>query len=866
MHRAYGVGPAVSRQGSIVAVAPRSFPCHVASSTAHSTAVGANERFVGAATSVGALLALLWGGCSVITDWEGLTGPRNNAGVCADGGDATSGLATLGTPCCTPGELACAGHAQKLVLVCDPRSKRWSALQSCSGQTLCDTRTGLNQGSCQPIEPICAGSTPGSKVCDGKVLVECGPDLVTSEPTTCTHACDEGRCVGGCTPESRRCNINTPQVCDGTGTWHAEAPCAFVCRESGECDGDCVPDTVRCLDGRPQACDAEGRWVFQDACSVLCVDGACADSCADTTHCDGQLVQTCAEDGVSWTDVEECSYVCLQGECVGRCWPGSARCSEQVPEMCSAHGEWQKGEACPHVCADGRCIGVCTPRQRDCRGLVPRLCSDAGQWTEGGPCAYVCSAGICGGGCSPGEKRCDGSVPQTCDESGAWQSGSTCAENCTAGECTGACTPGTEQCNGLVPQTCDANGRWVDNAPCTYACSNGACHGDCVPTTVDCLGQTPQTCDSSGAWQPGPACVDQACVEGACVGVCAPGAKTCVGTTLKTCQPNGQWDTGTVCGDTTPVCSGSGCVSQPSCANLDANCGKEGTLDCCELEAVPGGTFPMGRGSSDACAECTGTADQPEHSVTVAAFSLERFEVTVGRFRRFVEQYDGTPPLPGAGMHLMIPDSGWRSVWDEKLPLTQAALMSALREREDNQRFCVSRGTWRDIASVTETLPINCVTWYEAFAFCAWDGGRLPTEAEWEFVAAGGTENRLYPWGTEAPDTSRAAYLCLLHGTSDCSFEDLTPVGTLTAGAGRWGHRDLAGNVWEWALDRYSPSWYTSAGNQCVNCANLVEGGWERVVRGGAYSTTVKTLRSAARSYGGTTYRGAEVGFRCARQ
>jgi len=816
-----------------------------------------------AATAVGGVLALFWVGCSVLSDLEGLTGPKDPGGDCADGG--TGAVATMGEPCCNPGDLACAGHAQKLVLVCDRGSKRWTALQACSGQTLCDTQAGMNQGSCQPVVPICVGSAPESKVCDGKELVECGPDLVTSERVTCTHACEDGRCVGGCTPESRRCDTNTPHVCDGAGTWHAEAPCAFVCREPGECVGECVPEAVRCLDGQPQACDADGRWLSQDVCSVVCFDGVCVDSCEPgDSHCNGQFVQTCATGGLTLDDGDECPYVCLNGACLGDCWPGSARCTEQVPEMCSARGEWKSGEACPHVCSTGNCSGVCTPGERDCRGLVPRLCSDTGHWTEEPPCTYLCIGGQCEGACSPGEKRCDGDVPQTCDDSGAWQSGPECPQTCTAGECTGACASGTKQCNGSVPQTCDASGRWVGDVACPHVCKDGECDGVCVPSTADCVGLTPRSCDSSGTWQSGSACVDQACVEGVCVGVCTPGTKTCVGNALKTCQASGQWDAGTDCTDATPVCSGSACVSQPSCGGLAATCGKEANINCCASVAVPGGTFPMGRGSSsDACVECTGTADQPEHSVTVASFSLERFEVTVGRFRRFVDQYDGTPPLPDAGLHPLIPDSGWRSAWDANLPLTQAALKSGLRA---DKNYCDSRGTWRDTPSGTETHPINCVTWYEAFTFCAWDGGRLPTEAEWEFVAAGGTENRLYPWGTQEPDTSRASYDCLYHGTSGCSFEDLTPVGTLTAGAGRWDHRDLAGNVWEWDLDRYSPSWYASTGNSCVNCANLVEGAWDRVVRGGAYSTAIKTLRSAARSYGAPGYRGAEVGFRCARQ
>src|SRR5205085_368808 len=102
-------------------------------------------------------------------------------------------------------------------------------------------------------------------------------------------------------------------------------------------------------------------------------------------------------------------------------------------------------------------------------------------------------------------------------------------------------------------------------------------------------------------------------------------------------------------------------------------------------------------------------------------------------------------------------DPGWQKAWNARLPPDRQALIGSLA--------CYSSyATWRDVgdASDEETRPINCVSWYVAEAFCIWDNGRLPTDAEWELAAAGGSELRLYPWGDAAPGPSAdlAVYSC----------------------------------------------------------------------------------------------------------
>ena len=153
-----------------------------------------------------------------------------------------------------------------------------------------------------------------------------------------------------------------------------------------------------------------------------------------------------------------------------------------------------------------------------------------------------------------------------------------------------------------------------------------------------------------------------------------------------------------------------------------------------------------------------------------------------------------------------------------------------------------------------DQLPINCVTWYEASAFCIWDGGRLPTEAEWEYAAAGGDENRPFPWGSSpAPASSLANY-------SGCRGA-ATPVGSHASGPGRWGHMDLAGNLTEWVLDSYSSSWYSSAEATGADAANVPVSP-PFVARGGDWNQVVDVAHSAYRSGQTTQWR---PGFRCAR-
>jgi formylglycine-generating enzyme required for sulfatase activity len=161
---------------------------------------------------------------------------------------------------------------------------------------------------------------------------------------------------------------------------------------------------------------------------------------------------------------------------------------------------------------------------------------------------------------------------------------------------------------------------------------------------------------------------------------------------------------------------------------------------------------------------------------------------------------------------------------------------------------------------------MNCITWFEALAFCAWDGGFLPTEAEWNYAAAGGSDQRAYPWSNPYSsltiDCSHANYYI---GMPDYCVNPpngaVNRVGSESpTGDGKWGQADLAGNVLEWTLDWYA----TPYGNPCTDCADLTDSS-TRVFRGGDFSHESTTLRGAFRDYDTPTDRSYTVGARCAR-
>ncbi len=311
----------------------------------------------------------------------------------------------------------------------------------------------------------------------------------------------------------------------------------------------------------------------------------------------------------------------------------------------------------------------------------------------------------------------------------------------------------------------------------------------------------------------------------------------------------------------------------PSCSGGLA-CGSE---SCCTSLSVPGGTFKRSYDGMN--------YTDPNYPATVSSFRLDKYEITVGRFRKFVDAVvGGWTPAAGSGKHMHLNggnglstggtsfEPGWDSAW------TATHLPPSKTFWDDGTCYsaCVERGggdcsagyeTWTPSAGANENKPINCVNWYQAYAFCIWDGGFLPSEAEWNYAAANGTEQTVYPWGSTVPgaNTNLAIYGCYYNGTGTCSgVQNIAPVGTVPAGNGKnWGHADLAGNVWEWTFDLTSTDAISGYPQPCSNCASTA--GSNRVMRGGTFGGGAPYLRAGDRRSSTPTGRGGSLGARCAR-
>jgi formylglycine-generating enzyme required for sulfatase activity len=291
------------------------------------------------------------------------------------------------------------------------------------------------------------------------------------------------------------------------------------------------------------------------------------------------------------------------------------------------------------------------------------------------------------------------------------------------------------------------------------------------------------------------------------------------------------------------------------------NCGQggSGTESCCASPAVTGGTFDR---SYDGV-----TYTDTSFPATVSGLRLDRYEVTVGRFRQFVgATAAGWTPAAGAGKHTHLAggglnggtESGWDASWTPDVPATTTAWGTALGS-------CGSDATWTATAAANENRPINCVSWYEAYAFCIWDAGFLPSEAEWNYASSGGGDQRAYPWSQPPMSTAVDCTYANYTVTTSCASSGTIAVGSDSpkgdGAGGKWGQADLAGNVFEWALD-----WYVApyAGGGCSDCAYLAAT-TARVMRGGSYAHGADRLLASFRGSFPPTSRGADVGLRCAR-
>jgi sulfatase modifying factor 1 len=315
-------------------------------------------------------------------------------------------------------------------------------------------------------------------------------------------------------------------------------------------------------------------------------------------------------------------------------------------------------------------------------------------------------------------------------------------------------------------------------------------------------------------------------------------------------------------------CGPSALVVPSSCIGLPENCGANADESCCASPLVTGGTFYR---DYDGVAFTSMGAP-----ATISSFRLDKFEATVGRFRQFVSAWvGGWRPAPGSGKHTHLnngaglnngTESGWNPAWESVGTGVTKPLFPSTSDAWNDTLACYQT-TWTPVVGANETLPVTCTAFQEAYAFCIWDGGFLPTDAEWNYAASGGAEQRVYPWGSQVPTdaSSLAVYAPCAPNTSCVNPAMQARVGSLPAGNGKYGQADLAGNMIERVLDLY----YGATVSPCIDCANIdYTFGLDPLVmsvRGGSYIYDASYLFSSADWVAWYSDRDNYDGFRCAR-
>jgi formylglycine-generating enzyme required for sulfatase activity len=182
-----------------------------------------------------------------------------------------------------------------------------------------------------------------------------------------------------------------------------------------------------------------------------------------------------------------------------------------------------------------------------------------------------------------------------------------------------------------------------------------------------------------------------------------------------------------------------------------------------------------------------------------------------------------------------------KGFWMDKLEVTNAMFMLCVQAGacEPPQSFnSDTRDSYFNVAEFND-YPVIYVTWAQADTYCKWAGRRLPTEAEWEHSARG-DDFRTYPWGDDRPDSSR--------GNFNYFVGDTTRVGNFPAGASPFGVLDMAGNVAEWTNDYYDSNYYAQGVSMNPPGPGSRSQYFNRVVRGGTYQDAFIEVRLANRA------------------
>lgn len=254
---------------------------------------------------------------------------------------------------------------------------------------------------------------------------------------------------------------------------------------------------------------------------------------------------------------------------------------------------------------------------------------------------------------------------------------------------------------------------------------------------------------------------------------------------------------------------------------------------------VDEGTFDMGSNAEiiDSLSEHYGfprnfiLSEFPPHKVSVATFYIDKYEVSNEDFKKFL---DSNPEWQKNNIPDSLHNGNYLDHWK----------INNYPKGEDK-------------------YPIFNISWYAATAYCQWQNKRLPTEAEWEYVASNRGKHKNYPWGDAIPDSTKANY--------NNEFGKAIEIGRYPPN--ELGVYDLAGNVWEYTIDEWSSDYYESSpvdnpvnGPKQFNESDLRKIKTRRVIRGGSWGGADINLRVSFRDSHPAKGSGNHVGCRCVKE
>ena len=267
---------------------------------------------------------------------------------------------------------------------------------------------------------------------------------------------------------------------------------------------------------------------------------------------------------------------------------------------------------------------------------------------------------------------------------------------------------------------------------------------------------------------------------------------------------------------------------------------------------LPGGPFLMGSDDHESYPE---DGEGPVRMVALAPYWMDATTVTNERFGAFVR---------ATGYVTAAERFGWSFVFGgllpDDFPPTRAVASAPWWRQVEGSDWSHPEGPQSSVAERPDH-PVVHVSWDDAAAFAAWEGKRLPTEAEWEHAARGGLVQRRYPWGDERePGGEHRMNVWQGSFPADNSAADGW-VGTAPVDAyppNGYGLHNMTGNVWEWCADWFAPDHAGPAGPPT---------GTNRVMRGGSYlchDSYCRRYRVAARSGNAPDSSTGNIGLRCA--